>query len=1046
LLQVIDFTVSAGTVTFTGTGGLNLTGNFFLSAGTIFGTSASPLGNLGLFPTAAKTITTSGTVIEALMAFAAGAGGSWQLQDALTLGSARTFQLSTGRIDLNNKAVVCGFFNSNYTTARGVDYGTSGSITSIGAGGAMVNINAASGWSTTGTQVNNVSYSGSTAVTIVGSNPAEATAVSFNITAGTYALTLVSQNRNYRDLNFTGFSGTLVAPFGGNVIYGSLTLSPTMTLQASAGTVVFGSTSGVKTITSNGQTIDFPIQFNGVGGTWQLVDAMTVGSTRTTTLTSGTIDINGKTLTTGLFAASATTARAIAFGSGNVTCVGAGGTLWTTATTTNLSITGTPVVNISNSSAGGTTVIPGTLSEATSISFNFTAGTYALTFLNAAGVTVKDVNFTGYAGTLGANSNTAIIYGNLTISSGMSLTAIANVMTFGSTSVTAKTITTNGKILDFPLTFNGVGGSWQLQDALTMGTARTLTHTNGTIDLNGKTLTVGTSYTTAAGTKNLTFNDGALVCPVAGATAFNNAAPTGFTTTEGTTLNPDISPYISMDAATAQTFVGGGSAFNCYIVNTAAKTLTISGNNTFKGIINNGISLTPTFALTGNNSFSVIRQYSSPGSINLLLTAGTTQTFTTSFSLRGLGGSTCSVNTTVAGSKATITKTFSGVGGTLLPVVSGLTEVSDYLIVKDIDFTPNTATTNGSAPFGWYLGANSTNSGNNSGAAFVTYPQVVYYISDTAVTSWTTPADWNPTNNAIYLVGGGGGGAGGTYVNTTQKFAGPAGGGGGYTQVSNYSIGASSTISSIAIGAGGSAGAASGTSSTAGTGADTTVPNPSGGIYSAGGGVGGSVNATTRVRTPGTGGVGSNFNGGSGGSVGNITIAGYWGGGGGGGGAGGPNGNGATGQAGSISVTTGGRSGGSGGGNGGGSNGSVSSGGNNSQGFGGGAAGSDSNGTAGQSGGGGGGAGYGNFSGAVGGIGIDILKTIGGAGGSGGGGGRSPSGSAPGNPASGIYGAGGGGGAINAGSLATAGGAGGNGLIVITYTPLTATGNFFFMF
>ena len=1039
LLQVIDFTVSAGTVTFTGTGGLNLTGNFFLSAGTIFGTSASPLGNLGLFPTAAKTITTSGTVIEALMAFAAGAGGSWQLQDALTLGSARTFQLSTGRVDLNNKAVVCGFFNANYTTTRGVDYGTSGSITVIGAGGAMVNINAASGWSTTGTQVNNVSYSGSTAVTIVGGLPAEATAVSFNITAGTYALTLVSQNRNYRDLNFTGFSGTLVAPFGGNVIYGSLTLSPTMTLQASTGTVVFGSTSGVKTITSNGQTIDFPIQFNGVGGTWQLVDAMTVGSTRTTTLTSGTIDINGKTLTTGLFAASVTTARTIAFGTGNITCVGAGGTLWTTATTTNLSITGTPVVNISNSGATATTVATGILSEASSISFNFTSGTYSLSFLNVASYTARNVNFTGFAGTLVATS-TAIIYGNLTISSGMTLTASANAMTFGATSG-PKTITTSAKTFDFPLNFNGVGGTWQLLDALTMGTARTLTHTNGTIDLNGKNLTVGTSYTTAAGTKNLTFNSGALFCPIAGATAFNNAAPTGFTTTEGTTLNPDSSPYISMGAATAQTFVGGGSAYNCYITNDANKTLTVSGNNTFKGIINNGIGGTPTFALTGNNSFSVIRQYSSPGSINLLLTAGTTQTFTTSFSLRGLGGSTCSVNTTVAGSKATITKTFSGVGGTLLPVVSGVTEVSDNLIVRDIDFTPNTATTNGSAPFGWYLGENSTNSGNNSGAAFVTYPQVVYYISDAATTSWTTPADWNPSNNGIYLVGAGGGGSAGTFFSTTSKTGGAGGGGGGYTAISNYSIGASSTISSIAIGAAGAAGSSAvATSSTGGTGGSTTIPNPSGGTYSAAGGVGGSSSSSAGARnaTAGTGGVGANFTGGTGGTGAVSTTAANGISGSGGGGAAGQNGNGATGGPAATSGTGG--VGGGGGGNGGGSNASVSTGGNNSQGFGGGSGG----GGAGRDGGGGGGGSIAG-PGAAGTTGIDILKTIGGGGGAGAGGGN-VSGGAAGASASGVIGGGGAGGALNNAGSRSAAGAGGGGIIVITYTPLTATGNFFFMF
>jgi hypothetical protein len=37
---------------------------------------------------------------------------------------------------------------------------------------------------------------------------------------------------------------------------------------------------GIKTITSNGKTINSPVSFIGVGGTWQFQDAFTVGSTR----------------------------------------------------------------------------------------------------------------------------------------------------------------------------------------------------------------------------------------------------------------------------------------------------------------------------------------------------------------------------------------------------------------------------------------------------------------------------------------------------------------------------------------------------------------------------------------------------------------------------------------------------------------------------------------------------------------------------------------------------------------------------------------------
>jgi len=140
----------------------------------------------------------------------------------------------------------------------------------------------------------------------------------------------------------------------------------------------------------------------------------------------------------------------------------------------------------------------GTLPETSSISFNFTTGTYPLTFLGSAGYTAKNINFTGFAGTWNATA-VAVIYGDLTLSTGMALTASANTMTFGGTSGT-QTLTTNSKTVDFPLTFNGVGGTFSFADALTLGSTRAFTITNGTVKLkNGTTNTVG-SFTTGAGT------------------------------------------------------------------------------------------------------------------------------------------------------------------------------------------------------------------------------------------------------------------------------------------------------------------------------------------------------------------------------------------------------------------------------------------------------------------------------------------------------------------------------------------------------------------
>jgi hypothetical protein len=251
----------------------------------------------------------------------------------------------------------------------------------------------------------------------------------------------------------------------------------------------------------------------------------------------------------------------------------------------------------------------------------------------------------------------------------MTLPSTTVALTFAATSGT-KTITTNGKTLDFPIGFNGVSGTWQLQDALTMGTARNLTHTNGKIDLNGKTLTVGTQYIVAAGIKNITFNGGTLVCPGASSFAFNNTQPNSFTTTAGTGTGT-----ISMTAATAKTFLGGGSTYNCTLNQGGAGALTISGSNTFSDITNTTQPATITF------------------------TASTTNTFT-SFSLSGTAGNLITINSSTAGTQATISK------------ASG-TVSADYLSIQD------SAAAGGAT---WYAGANSTNVSNNTGWIFTAPP------------------------------------------------------------------------------------------------------------------------------------------------------------------------------------------------------------------------------------------------------------------------------------------------------------------------------------
>lgn len=593
-------------------------------------------------------------------------GGVLQLTSAVTTGSARTFTLTNGTLDLNGFTLTCGLFGSTGTATRTIAFGA-GNITVNGTG-TVWNTSTTTALSITGTPVVNVSNATATAATVAPGALTEASSISFNFTTGTYALTFPgTSGYTARSVNFTGFAGTWGA-ISTVTLFGDLTISTGMTLTASANVLTFGSTSATpRTITTNGKTLDFPVTFNGVGGTWQLQSTVTVGATRTTTLTNGTLDLNGNSLYTGFFSSNNSNTRTIAFGAGALRVNGAGGTLWTTATTTNLTVTGTPNVIIENGTASATTVSSGTSTEANSISFTFNSGTYTLTL--SAG-TKRNLSFNGFSGTVSNAAQT--IFGDLFLSTAMTLPAGANAWTFASTSGTPRTIRSGGKTMDFPVTFNGIGGTWQLTDAMTLGSTRTLTHTNGTIDLNGKTLTAGASYTTAAGTKNLTFNAGTVVCPAASVTAFNNAAPTGFTTTAGTGTG-----FISMTAATAKTFVGGGSTFNCNLNQGGAGALTITGANTFTNIANTVQPATITF----------------PAS-----TTTTVQNFTVS----GTSGNLVTLNSSSAGVQATLSD-------------SSGTVSCDYLSIQD------SAATGGAS---WYAGANSTNVSNNTGWIFTAPPAV----------------------------------------------------------------------------------------------------------------------------------------------------------------------------------------------------------------------------------------------------------------------------------------------------------------------------------
>lgn len=302
---------------------------------------------------------------------------------------------------------------------------------------------------------------------------------SINGSVRTTAMTLVTSTVNYN-------------------IYANISLSSSITCTGT-GTMTFSGQGLTQTVTTAGKTWTQPWVINNITGVVQLQDNATLGTTLTTTLTSGTLDLSSgnRTLSAGLFNSTNSNTRAILFGTGNITTTGSG-TVWNTSSTTGFSYTGTPTVNISNNSATATTVSTGSMTAAQALNFNYTTGTYTLTDTAAV---YKSVNFTGFSGTI--PNSTRTLYGGLTFSAGMTLTAGANVTTFAATSGT-NNITTALKTLDFPITFFGVGGTFAFQDALTQGSTRAFTFTAGTVQLKAATTnTVGSFVATNSTMKYL---------------------------------------------------------------------------------------------------------------------------------------------------------------------------------------------------------------------------------------------------------------------------------------------------------------------------------------------------------------------------------------------------------------------------------------------------------------------------------------------------------------------------------------------------------------
>jgi hypothetical protein len=271
----------------------------------------------------------------------------------------------------------------------------------------------------------------------------------------------------------------------------------------SSSTINFRATTAGQTIDTGGVSFSnlSQITFNGVGGEWTLMSGINAGFSTQIVLTSGALNLNNQVVTAYTLSSSGSGTRSINFGSsGYFSLFGLDITVVTFATSTNFSYTGTSRINVEGfGSPGETRTITGPTSttgtEGKALNIYVTNGSDTVT-VGTNNRYYRTLDFTGFTGTIVSGSDFTL-FGDLVIPSNVTYGATpASGLIFASTNATTRTITTPGRTFNCPLNFDGVGGTWAFQNALTMASTKALSLTNGTLKLQSGTTSVVGSFLT----------------------------------------------------------------------------------------------------------------------------------------------------------------------------------------------------------------------------------------------------------------------------------------------------------------------------------------------------------------------------------------------------------------------------------------------------------------------------------------------------------------------------------------------------------------------
>lgn len=210
------------------------------------------------------------------------------------------------------------------------------------------------------------------------------------------------------------------------------------------------------------------------------------------------------------------------------------------------------------------------------------------------------------------NGGTITVSGNIDFRSTFEVLTRSSI-TFNSTS--ANTITTKAIPFFSTITFNGVGGSWTLADALAGSGA--ITVTNGSFDTNDQDLTIFSLSSSNSNVRSISLGSSFV-------TITGNGTCLNFSST--LTFNAGTSTLKFTSTTGSFTFNGGGQTFyNVWISRGAsAAALTITGSNTYNDFKDNGTAA-HNLQFQNTQTFRNFHVSGTPG--NLITLTGAAGTF-----------------------------------------------------------------------------------------------------------------------------------------------------------------------------------------------------------------------------------------------------------------------------------------------------------------------------------------------------------------------------------------------------------------------------------